>query len=95
MDRRATLGLGLSALALLTNDASAEKMDAAGRISTDSSEIIPLWPGLPPGGETVTAKTRIEDASPTRRNSTTAALFRLGRRSLRCTAQPVPMARRC
>ncbi|HEX4371249.1 MAG TPA: alpha/beta hydrolase [Rhizomicrobium sp.] len=65
MDRRETLGLGLSALALMANRASADSMDADGRIATDSTEIVPLWPGFPPGGEKVTAKTAIKEASPT------------------------------
>jgi acetyl esterase/lipase len=65
MDRRATLGLGLSALALLANNAFAENMDAGGRISSDSTETVPLWPGTPPGGADVTVKTRITETSPT------------------------------
>jgi len=65
MDRRATLSLGISALTLLASGALAENMDEDGRIATDSTEIVPLWTGVPPGGEKVAAKTTVREASPT------------------------------
>ncbi|MDE2181626.1 MAG: alpha/beta hydrolase [Alphaproteobacteria bacterium] len=50
MDRRTMLGLGALTLAGLAAQARGEKMNAEGMLSTDSTEIVPLWPGTPPGG---------------------------------------------
>lgn len=61
MDRRTVLGLG--AAALLAAQAKGESMDASGRLSTDSTEFVPLWPGTPPGGEGVRLKARIVERS--------------------------------
>jgi len=51
MDRRTVLGLGAMMLTGLA--ARAETMRADGTLSTDPTEIVPLWPGVPPGGEGV------------------------------------------
>ncbi len=61
MDRRTVLGLG--AAALTTMAARAEVMKADGSLSTDSTEVITLWPGTPPGGEGVNLTTRIIERS--------------------------------
>jgi acetyl esterase/lipase len=61
MDRRTVLGLG--AAALTTMAARAETMTAQGTLSTDPTEIIPLWPGTPPGGEGVTLAAKIVERS--------------------------------
>jgi acetyl esterase/lipase len=66
MDRRATLGLGVSsALVLLADKASAQTTNAALEIFTDSKENVSLWPGKPPGGAGVTVKAKIIETSPT------------------------------
>ena len=64
MDRRAVLGLGATAaFAGLARRAFAEKMNAAGVLSTDPTEIVPLWPGTPPGGEGVELQAKIVERS--------------------------------
>ena len=66
MDRRATLKLGVSsAVALLANLASAETANVAAVSYRESTEIVSLWPGAPPGGGGVTVKTKIIETSPT------------------------------
>lgn len=66
MDRRTVLGLG----ALTVMAAKAENMKPDGSLSADPTEIIPLWPGTPPGGEGLSLSTRIVE------RSTTTDLFR-------------------
>ena len=64
MDRRTVLGLGMTAaLAGLTRRAFAENMNAEGALSTDPAEIVPLWPGTPPGGEGVKLEAKIVERS--------------------------------
>jgi acetyl esterase/lipase len=64
MDRRTVLGLGVTAaLARMTHRAFAEDMTASGVLSTDPTEIIPLWPGMPPGGEGVHLETKVVERS--------------------------------
>lgn len=63
MKRRTVLGLGAAALASM--GARAETMKADGSLSTDPVEVIPLWPGTPPGGENVHLTARIVERSPT------------------------------
>ena len=66
MDRRTTLWLGVSsALTLLANRASAEPMNGGLGISTDSAEVVTLWPGLPPGGKGVSIRAKVIETSPT------------------------------
>ncbi|HEY0281949.1 MAG TPA: alpha/beta hydrolase [Rhizomicrobium sp.] len=64
MDRRTVLGLGAATLAGLSVRAFAEEMNAEGVLSTDPTEIVPLWPGTPPGGEGVKIKAKIVERSP-------------------------------
>lgn len=61
MDRRTVLGLGAAALATMA--ARAEVMKPDGSLSTDPSEIIPLWPGTAPGGEGLHLAARIVERS--------------------------------
>jgi acetyl esterase/lipase len=64
MDRRTVLGLGMTAaLAGLTRRSFAEDMNAAGVLSTDPAETVPLWPGTPPGGEGVKLVAKIVERS--------------------------------
>jgi len=49
MDRRELLGI--AGAALLARDAAAQTMAADGYLPGDSKEFVPLWPGMPPGGE--------------------------------------------
>jgi acetyl esterase/lipase len=63
MDRRTVLGLGAATLAGLATRAFAEDMNAAGVLSTDPTEIVPLWPGTPPGGEGVKLEAKIVERS--------------------------------
>jgi acetyl esterase/lipase len=64
MDRREllSLGLGLTALGLMPS-AFAEDMDARGRLSTDPTEVYPLWPGTPPGGRGLRLKDKTVERS--------------------------------
>jgi len=59
MDRRTVLRLGAVALTGLA--ARAETAD--GTLSTDPTEIVPLWPGTPPGGEGVSLTAKIVERS--------------------------------
>lgn len=62
MDRRTVLGLGAAAAALLT--APAESGTPVWSPSLpDPSEIVPLWPGTPPGGEGVNLTLTITERS--------------------------------
>ncbi len=64
MDRRTVLGLGATAaLAGVMRPSFAEDMNAAGVLSTDPTEIVPLWPGIPPGGEGVKLEAKIAERS--------------------------------
>src|SRR5271169_1853727 len=64
MDRRMVLGLGATAaFAGLTRRAFAEEMNVAGVLSTDPTEIVPLWPGTPPGGEGIKLQAKIVERS--------------------------------
>src|SRR5476651_675761 len=49
MDRREMLGI--AGAALLSKEALAQGMAADGYLPGDSKEFVPLWPGMPPGGE--------------------------------------------
>lgn len=62
MDRRTVLGLGAATLTMVA--AKAETMKPDGSLSTDPTEVIPLWPGIPPGGVGLTLSTRIVERSP-------------------------------
>ena len=62
MDRRTVLGWGAAALTAFA--ARAETMRPDGTLSTDPTEVVPLWPGTPPGGEGLNLTARIEDRSP-------------------------------
>jgi acetyl esterase/lipase len=62
LDRRSVLGLG--AVVLTGLSAKAENMNTQGALSTDPAEIIPLWPGTPPGGEGVKLKAKVTERSP-------------------------------
>jgi len=65
MDRRTVLGLGATAaFAGLTRQAFAEKMNAAGMLSTESTESVLLWPGTPPGGDGVSLTEKVTERSP-------------------------------
>jgi acetyl esterase/lipase len=62
MQRRTVLGLGAAALA------STGARACAGALGTDApliapNEVVPLWPGTPPGGENVHLTTRIVERS--------------------------------
>ncbi len=61
MDRRTVLGLGAAALTAMA--ARAETMKSDGSLSTDPTEIIPLWPGTPPGGEGLSLTAEIVERS--------------------------------
>ena len=62
MDRRTVLGIGVTAaLAGMTRRAFAKS--APGVLATDPIEIIPLWPGTPPGGEGVHLEAKSDDKS--------------------------------
>ena len=64
MDRRTMLGLGVTAaLAGMTRRSFAEDMNASGVLSTDPTEIVPLWPGTPPGGEGVNLSAKVTERS--------------------------------
>lgn len=63
MDRREAIGLGLAGAALLSTTARAQTqaMAADGYLPGDSREFVPLWPGIPPGGEGVSLTLRFTD----------------------------------
>jgi acetyl esterase/lipase len=61
MDRRTVLGLGAAALTAMA--ARAESMKVDGTLSTDPAEVVPLWPGTPPGGEGVNLTAKIVERS--------------------------------
>lgn len=61
MDRRTVLGLGAAALTAMA--ARAETMKADGSLSTDPTEILPLWPATPPGGEGLSLTAEIVERS--------------------------------
>jgi acetyl esterase/lipase len=64
MDRRTVLGLGVTAaVAGMTKGAFAEEMNASGILSTDPTEIVPLWPGVPPGGAGLKLEAKIVERS--------------------------------
>lgn len=60
MDRREAIGLGLAAL--LPARAEAQAMRADGYLPGDSTEFVPLWPGIPPGGEGIALTLKVTDA---------------------------------
>ncbi len=79
MDRRAVLGLGLSAAVLgLAAKSEAEAMSAAGTLSTDPTETVNLWPGVPPGGQNVHLATQIVDHSPDTLRPADRYVFNIG-----------------
>lgn len=61
MDRRTVLGLGAAALTAMA--AKAEDMKADGSLSTDPTEVLPLWSGTPPGGEGINLITKTVERS--------------------------------
>jgi acetyl esterase/lipase len=63
MDRREAIGLGLAGAALLSTTARAQTqtMAADGYLPGDSREFIPLWPGMPPGGEGISLTLRFTE----------------------------------
>lgn len=61
MDRRTLLGLGAAAFSALA--AKAETMKPDGTLSSDPTEVVPLWPGTPPGGEGVSLTAKIVERS--------------------------------
>ena len=62
MDRRELIGL---AAAAISTSARADTMAADGSLPGDSKEIVPLWPGSPPGAAGVTVKANILETSQT------------------------------
>ena len=63
MDRRELLGL--AAIAAVPARALADTMAADGSLPGDPKELVPLWPGLPPGGAGVHVEAKFIEASPT------------------------------
>ncbi len=61
MDRREAIGLGLAGV-LLSKPALAQAMRADGYLPGDSTEFVPLWPGMPPGGEGINLTLKVTDA---------------------------------
>ena len=62
MDRREAIGLGILGAAALATGAEAQTMGADGFLPGDSTEFVPLWPGVPPGGEGIALTLRFTDA---------------------------------
>jgi acetyl esterase/lipase len=60
MDRRELLGI--AGAALLTKDVLADTMAADGYLPGDSKEFVPLWPGMPPGGEGIALTLKVTDS---------------------------------
>jgi acetyl esterase/lipase len=60
MDRREMLGI--AGAALLPTDALAQTMTADGYLQGDSKEFVPLWPGVPPGGEGIALTLKVTDS---------------------------------
>jgi len=60
MDRRTVLSLGAMALTTL----AARGETAKGAVAVDSTEVVPLWPGTPPGGEVVHLELNMVERSP-------------------------------
>src|SRR5471032_2609888 len=60
MDRRELLGI--AGAALLARDAAAQTMAADGYLPGDSKEFVPLWPGMPPGGEGIALTLKVTDS---------------------------------
>jgi acetyl esterase/lipase len=63
MDRRQLIGL--AAAAAISTPTRADTMAADGSLPGDSKEIVPLWPGSPPGSAGVTVQTKIIETSQT------------------------------
>jgi acetyl esterase/lipase len=85
MDRRALLGIALSTglAAALPRRAFADDMPASadGRVPGDPTEIVPLWPGMAPGGTGV-------DLPPYRVNMRTSPALPLADRSISQVGRP-------
>lgn len=65
MDRRQTLGLGLAGLSVLAGPGRADTvMPGDGSIPSDPGEVIPLWPGMPPGGAGMHLNSIMVDRAP-------------------------------
>jgi len=64
MDRREAIGLGLLGTAALGMAAQAQTqvMGADGFLPGDSTEFVPLWPGVLPGGEGISLTLKFADA---------------------------------
>ena len=63
MDRREAIGLGLLGATLLSQAATAQPvaMAADGYLPGDSREFVPLWPGVPPGGDGIALTLRFTE----------------------------------
>jgi acetyl esterase/lipase len=59
MDRRELLGI--AGAVLLSKEALAQGMAADGYLPGDSKEFVPLWPGMPPGGEGIALTLKVTD----------------------------------
>jgi acetyl esterase/lipase len=60
MDRREAIGLGVAGV-LLPSAASAQTMRADGYLPGDSTDFVPLWPEMPPGGEGIHLDLKVTD----------------------------------
>jgi acetyl esterase/lipase len=63
MDRRCAIGLGLMSGAMLAAPAFAGISESI--LIDDAGDVVPLWPGTPPGGEGVNLSETVVEASPT------------------------------
>ena len=61
MDRREAIGLGLLGAAAMVTAAQAQTMTADGFLPGDSTEFVPLWPGVAPGGEGIALALKFTD----------------------------------
>lgn len=61
MDRREAIGLGLLGAAAVATGAQAQAMRADGFLPGDSTEFVPLWPGVAPGGEGINLTLKFTD----------------------------------
>ena len=53
MDRRTVIGAGLAAAALSKQASADTVVQGDGMLPTDPKDVITLWPGTPPGGESL------------------------------------------
>lgn len=78
IDRRSAIGLGLISGAMLASPALGQIGESI--LISDPADVIPLWPGIPPGGEGVAPVEKVVEAS------TTPDIFH--ERSVRGIAKP-------